>query len=99
MKRRLRWKLEPKETGLRTIGAGPRGSVYHDGEKEYAWVSALGGGWHGPVRGWYWGAGWDSDVPHYSSIGEPCPTAEEAKRQAEEYVAKHLAASAPKPKG
>jgi hypothetical protein len=87
---RLRWKKEPKETGLRAVGAGPRGFVYYDGEKQYASVYPLGGGLRGPVTGWYWVAGWDSDVPHKNTCGNPCSTPEDAKKQAEKYVAEHL---------
>ena len=32
----LRWKKNPHETGLRAIGAGPRGSKLHDGAQTYA---------------------------------------------------------------
>lgn len=86
---RLRWKKDPPATGLRSVGAAPRGHVYHDGEKRYASVRPLGGGWL-PMRGWYWVAGWDSDVPHYNSCNAPCETPEEAKKQAVDYIAQHL---------
>lgn len=89
MSSRLRWKKEPKESGLRSIGAGPRGSIYHDGDKQFASVSALGGGYRGDVRGWYFVAGWDSDVPYYNSCDEPVASEQEAKLQAEKYVAEH----------
>jgi hypothetical protein len=87
---RLRWKREAKETGLCAVVAAPRGYLYHDGDKRYATVSSIGGGWHGSVRGWYWVAGWDSDIPYMNTCGHPCKTPEEAKKQAAEYVAKHL---------
>lgn len=90
MKPKLRWKKEPSETGLRAVGQGPRGYRYHDGEKQYASVSPLGGGWR-PMRGWYWVAGWDSDVPHKNTCNEPVATPEEAKEQAAAYVAGFLA--------
>lgn len=50
---RLRWKKRPKETGLRSIGAGPRSSVYTDGTTEYASVHAHSFR-HTGKRGWYW---------------------------------------------
>ena len=87
-KKRLRWKLDPQETGLRSIGAGPRGSTYHDGETEYASVAPVGGGWSGPVIGWYWIA--YEGVPYENTCNEPVDTQEEAKKQAQEYVKKHL---------
>ena len=92
----LRWKLNQKETGLRAVGAGPRGYMYHDGKKIYASVSPLGGNWREPLRGWYWVAGWDSGVPHKNTCKAPCETPEEAKKQAAEYVAKHLTMRDPK---
>lgn len=78
---RLRWKKEAAETRLRRVGAGPRGFIYHDGEKRYASVSALGEDWRGPLRGWYWVAGWDSNVPHKNTRNTPCSTPEEAKKR------------------
>jgi hypothetical protein len=43
--KRLTWKKEDAETGLRRVGAGPRGSKLHDGATTYARVSALGDVW------------------------------------------------------
>ena len=88
MKTKLRWKKDSRETGLKSIGAGPRGSKYHDGVKQYASVSAIGGGWR-PFEGWHWVAGWDSDIPYYNSCRNPLATEEEAKKAAEAYVALH----------
>ena len=85
--KRLRWKLEPKETGLRAVVAGPQSSWLTDGQKRYACVSSLG---RSAAR-WYWVAGWDSQVPHRntSSDGEPL-SLDEAKAAAMEYVREHL---------
>lgn len=83
---KLRWKKEPAETGLRSVVAGPRGYIYHDGEKRYATVSAIGGDYRGPLKGWYWVAGWDSDIPHMNTCNNPCKTSVEAKEKAEKYV-------------
>jgi hypothetical protein len=87
---KLRWKMEERETGLRAVGAGPRGFYFHDGNKVYARVSALGGDWKRPLVGWYWVAGWDSDVPHKNTGDSPLPTSLEAKKQAAEYVRHNL---------
>lgn len=87
MMARLRWKKEPRETGLRAIGAGPRSSWLHDGQKRYACVSALRRYGQSP---WYWVAGWDSDVPHKNTCGEPVLTEAEAKAAAMAYVRGHL---------
>ena len=89
-KKRLRWKLDPQETGLRSIGAGPRGSTYHDGETEYACVASLDNGWSAPAKGWYWVAYAGKGVPYKNTCNEPVDTEEEAKKQAQEYVKKHL---------
>lgn len=88
--KRLRWKLQPRETGLRAVGAGPRSSWLHDGEKRYACVSAFSSR-AGRSLGWYWVAGWDSAVPHKNTCNEtPCATAEEAKAAALKYVKEHM---------
>jgi hypothetical protein len=81
---KLRWKLQPRETGLRAVGARPRGSVLHDGEKRFAVVSPTDGGW-------YWVAGWSSGIPHKNTWATPVDTVEEAKAQAMAYVKEHLA--------
>lgn len=90
IKPRLRWKKEKKETGLRRIGAGPVGHYYHDGDKIYARVSPQGGGWRGPLLGWYWVAGGDSGIPYKNTCDSPCRTIGEAKELAANYVNKNL---------
>ena len=86
---RLRWKLNPRETGLARVVAGPRGSSLRDESgKKYAAVSVLGR-WR---DGWFWVAGWDSDVPYQNTCDAPCATVEEAKAQALAYVKSHLSA-------
>jgi hypothetical protein len=87
--KKLRWKKDPKVTGLAAVGSGPRGSYLHDGEQQYASVGPLGGGWR-PMRGWYWVAGWESCVPYFNSCNNLVPTEEEAKLQASNYVNQHL---------
>lgn len=90
---RLRWKKDAPETGLRSIGAAPRGSILHDGTKTYATVSPMGGGWRGAVTGWYFVAGWDSSVPHMNTCSTPEATEAEAKVKAREYVVANLPAN------
>jgi len=87
---KLTWKREPRVTGLRSIGAPPVGSKLHDGNLTYARTYPHGGGMYGAVIGWYWVAGWDSDVPHKNTCNAPCATEEEAKDAAKEYVMKHI---------
>ena len=87
---KLTWKREKRESGLRKIGAPPTGSKLHDGNRTYATTASIGGGMHGNVRGWYWVAGWDSDVPHKNTCNAPCETEDDAKKAAREYVMAHL---------
>ncbi len=85
---RLRWKLDPKPTGLSAVGAPPRGSTLHDGETEYASISCFGGAFSNRKTGCYWVA--YGEVPYKNTHNAPCATVEEAKTQAMEYVKIHL---------
>ena len=86
---RLRWKKEPRETGLRRILSVPRGSRLHDGTKEYATVRAIGGRWSAHRWLWYWVA---NGVGEYKNTwNEPCEEEAEAKAQAMAFVKKKLA--------
>lgn len=87
---RLTWKRKPRLTGLSAIGACPRGSKLHDGSKTYACTYPNGGGWSRVQEGWYWIAGWDSDVPYKNTCDTPCKTEEEAKKAARAYVMEYL---------
>ena len=86
----LRWKKQPRETGLRSVGAGPRSSDLWDGVKKYATVSALGGGWRGPLTGWYWVCGTDAVGEYRNTCGEPKPTEAEAKAEAMAWIKARL---------
>jgi hypothetical protein len=88
---RLRWKREPRETGLRSVGAGPRGSILWDGVTRLASTQALGGGWHGPVRGWFWTCPNQPGIEYENTCGNPTGTEEEAKAQALAYISASLA--------
>jgi len=88
---RLRWKKESSETGLRRVGAGPRGSYLHDGKIKYAVVSAHATRITGKI-GWYWVAGWGSGVPHMNTCDEQGRTEADAKDAAMAYVRKHIPA-------
>jgi hypothetical protein len=87
----LRWKKTPKETGLRAVGAGPRGSNLHDGVKEYASVNALGGNPARKLVGWYWVCTQDVGGEHVNTFSDPAPDEETAKAQALAYVKAVLA--------
>lgn len=91
----LRWKKKLAETGLSKIGSGPRGSYYHDGSNEYSATYASGGDWRGPLRGWYWMCpvfrkNGVEVIPYRNTHDQLCETEAEAKKQAADYVKKHI---------
>jgi len=90
----LRWRKDKPETGLRAVGAGPRGHrlFLDDNEDELAIVSPDGGGWLRPLSGWYWYAMNLPDNKLYNSYaqGEIFETEKEAKAAALAYVKKAL---------
>jgi len=88
----LRWRKDKRQTGLAGVCAGPRGSGLYDGEKKYASVNARSIGWGKGYDGWYWVAGWDSDVPMRNTCDKPLKTEAEAKEAAMEYVKQHTVA-------
>lgn len=82
--KRLRWKLDPAETGLRRIVAGPRGSTLRDESgTRYATVATVGRRHGAP---WYWVAGWESGVPYMNTCRDPVATVDEAKAEALAHV-------------
>ena len=84
---RLRWKKNPRETGLRAIGAGPRGSKLHDGQKQYASVYPLRNGFSAQSCGWYWVVrGQDFGGEYMNTCGSPVEDESTAKAQAMAYV-------------
>lgn len=86
----LRWKKHPRETGLRSVVAGPQSSDLWDGEKVYATVSALGGGWRGPITGWYWSCPSDAVGEYHNTCDEPKATESEAKTEAMAWIKARL---------
>lgn len=87
---RLTWKRDKPLTGLMRIGAGPRGSILHDGLNKYASTAFSNGGWgHGP-KGWYWVTRHSNVVPHFNSCEKLLATEAEAKAAARAYVMSHL---------
>ena len=53
-KHRARWRKQPHETGLSSVGASPRGYELRIGEEVLIHVAPAGGGWMSDLRGWYW---------------------------------------------
>lgn len=93
---RLRWKKNPRETGLASIGAGPRGHTLWDGEKEYASVSPLGGSWRGPLRGWFWSCPTNAVGEYKNTCNDPAPDEATAKAQAMAWVRARIDRAKPK---
>jgi len=87
---KLRWKKHPAPQGLYRIGHGPRSSDLWDGEKVYATVSPIGGGWRGPVIGWYWSCGADAVGEWHNTARSPKPTEAEAKAEAMAWIKARL---------
>ena len=85
MTMRLRWKKEPRKTGLSRYLAGPRRSKLYDGTTEYARVQPLGSRVSSPRWLWFWVA-FDKNT-----CNEPCEEEAEAKAQAMAFVKKKLA--------
>lgn len=90
----LRWRKNPRETGLRAVGAGPRGScLFLDGETEYlASVNPFGGNWRGPLEGWYWVVPKDEskNLEYMNTCYDLCETEKQAKDEAKAYVQEAL---------
>lgn len=90
---RLRWKKNDRETGLRAVCAGPRGSILHDGTTTYATVNASGGGWR-PMRGWYFVTYADATGQWVNTCNDLVPDEATAKAAALACVKAQLAAKA-----
>lgn len=89
----MRWKKDPRPTGLAGIAAPPSSHWLRDGEIKLACVSPSGRSASGT---WYWVAGWDGrelGVSHRNTCDKPVATVEEAKDQAMAYVREQLKAA------
>ncbi len=82
----LRWKKHEKLTGLAAIGAGPRGSDYHDGVRTFAAVYPIAGARSWITVGWHFVIPSGSGIPYYNTAGKPVPDEITAKRDAEAHV-------------
>ncbi len=84
----MRWKKDAPETGLRRVGAGPRGSKLRDSENEWAWVRPIGGGLR-ELKGWCFIVPSGLPIPYENTFRSPVETEKKAKDQALAYVKKH----------
>lgn len=80
----IRWKMEPKETGLRGAASWPRSHWLRDGDTRLACASPS----DRSGSAWYWVAGWDAEekIPHMNTCGTPVASIKEAKDAAMNYV-------------
>lgn len=89
MKKKYRWKMTPKETGLARIGAMPRGHYLQDEFGNWiASVSPNGGGWSSRQNGWFYCVNRDAGVEHYNSASDKLFFGEvkDAKNAAVKYI-------------
>lgn len=86
----MRWKKNPRPTGLMGIGARPQGSTLSEGGKKYADTNCLGGYGRQPVQGWYWVAGWQSGIAHKNTCNTPVADEATAKAESMAYVKAEL---------
>ena len=96
---RLRWKLEPRETGLSAVCAGPRSSYLHDGKEKFAAVQAMCRRARDSATWFWWARNDNHGVPLFNSCGTPVATVDEAKAQAMAYVLDQLQKRASAQKG
>lgn len=92
-KKRLRWRREPRETGLRGVVQGTRGHELRYGGETIATVSARCGATRYDVIGWYWYARNDElGIPllNTAARGDYYDSDTDAKVAAKAYVEKHL---------
>ena len=87
--KRLRWKKEGKETGIRKVFSQD-GYYYHDGENIYARVGTVGGSWKEPgIKGWYFYGNIKGKCINTVN-DKPFKTEAEAKEAASKWVKKTL---------
>lgn len=91
---RVTLKLRPRETGLRSVGAGPRGYDVKVNGRRVGSVSSLGGHLGTPVRGWYFAVGDEKlGIPYRNTCGEVGVPLEDVKKAAVAYVKQCIAAA------
>lgn len=79
-KKVARWRKQPNEGGLRSIGQCPRGFELRLGGEVIIRVWPNGGGWSRPLDGWHW-----TGLGVTGTGSGKFSTAEEAKANADAY--------------
>ena len=83
----LRWRRQPRETGLRAVTQGPRGWQLFAGAVKVASVNAAYADFSREVRGWYWVAGADEmGVRLHNSSASPSLSPSHARDEVVRYV-------------
>ena len=86
----LRWRKNKRPTGLASVTCGDVGHSLYEGDVRFAVVSASRVNFQ--TVGWYWVAGWDSDIPHMNTCNDIVADDVTAKNQAMAYVREQLIA-------
>ena len=93
---RVTFKLDAYETGLRAIGAGPRGYTIRLDGKDVGSIGPIGGAaFNGPLRGWYYVV--HSLGPYINTCGEPAELDDVKKAAKAHVLAQAKATPAPGP--
>lgn len=85
---KITFKLHPRETGLLSVGAAPRGWVIKVDGNEVGHVYPSGGDWRSPLTGWYFVISGDGYV-YKNTCNVPAPTPEQARAAAKEHILGH----------
>jgi hypothetical protein len=88
---RVTFKLRPRETGLRAVGAGPRSSEIRVDGIRVGGISARGGEFGRPVRGWFFHANYLG--AYVNTCDAPVATEAEAKTAAKAWIVARAEAS------
>lgn len=85
---RLRWRREPRATGLMSVGQGERGYDLIYGDTEVANVSVYNKMWTKDKIGYFWSCGTNEElnIEHCNTAHRPVLTVEEAKDEALAYI-------------
>lgn len=89
---RLTWRRQPSETGLSSIGQGPRGAILKVNGEDVGSVNARRIGLRFEWSGWYWSARIGDVVGNSAADGRYYGDLDEAKRDCAAWVLRQLEA-------